>query len=62
MLVVVVLDCGVCLAGKPLPPVSQEGCCVAVVFCLYSPSTSKMSGAGTLCARVAISCSLSSSA
>jgi len=46
--VVVVLDCGVgvYLAGKPLPLVFQEGCCV--VFCLYSPSTSKMSGVGTL--------------
>jgi len=52
MLVVVVLDCGVgvCLAGKSLPLVSQESCCV--VFCLYRPSTSKMSGVGTLCARV----------
>jgi len=29
---------GVCLAGKSLPLISQEGCCVA--FLLYSPSTS----------------------
>jgi hypothetical protein len=37
---------GVCLAGKPLPLLSL------LRFCLYSPSTSKMSGVGTLCARV----------
>jgi hypothetical protein len=42
MLVVVVLELvygiGVCLAGKPLPLVSQE-----LRSCLYSSSTSKMS-------------------
>jgi len=40
---------GVCLAGKPLPLVSQEDCCVA--FLLYSLSTSWMSGVDTLCAH-----------
>jgi len=45
----IVYGVGVCLARKPLPLVSQEGCCVA--FLLYSPLISWMYGVGIVCAH-----------